>query len=396
MVNAMLVSLEKSKSSLNTLSQDTNSVHFNEQQQPQGHGDQKQRQQQRQGQGQESVPVAPKNGRRYGSDGSDGQNQAKANFDPTKLERYQSILSRVDDLGQSDHFPQKETTIANRGRGAYEADVDEGQAGEDDQRFDPPESDDFDLPFASTTRTEEIHENNDHYHHRHQQQRRNSSAKWRGESIGIDQEMIEEEDDLRSEVSSAMEASDWPPPGRVNKTAPLPKRGFISAEERLRPPPSTATVPLTISQRSISTSRMDTRRGHRGGHSQTMTQSLSSSRSSRDDTHDNSEDSLSSFKKKSLLSTDSRPHAPHYFLKSRHGASSVSTSSGPRATSSSSHVSRKSIHTVRYAKGMPRVVRLCISHGPMIKVRPPCFSHPLPLPRPLMTILSELIWRTAP
>jgi hypothetical protein len=373
----MLASLEKSKTSLKTLSQGTNSLHFNnnsqqhqqqqgKQQQPQQQQGKQPQQQQGQGQGQNS------------GDQSQSQLKTSFSFDPTKLQRYQSILSRVeDDFG------------SQRGGG--------GGGEEDDQRFDPPENeDDYELPFSSTVGTEEIHSianssrGNGHRYPQQQQppqRRKNSSSagKWRGESIGIDQKMKQqqepveeeeeqeqeqEEDDMQSEVSSAMEASDWPPPGRLSKGPAVvpPKRGFISAEERLRPSvPSPSPV---ISQRSLSTSRMDSRgqRGQRGSAntSSTITNFSQSMRYPYEETEERDRDLDPHSRSHSSSTSGSKkpPNAPHYFLKSRHGTSSPA----PSSSASASAVSRKSIHTVRYAKGMPRVVRLCISHGPTIKV----------------------------
>jgi hypothetical protein len=334
MVNAMLTSLEKSKNSLCTLAHDSFPTPTNSRPDPPATSPQLKEQIDT-----TTATVNPKT--------------MKMNLDSTKLQKYQNILSKVDYREAHPQQPPQPLQHSHRSRGDENRNDhevgngnrefgDSGDDGDDDQRFDPPKSEfEFTVPSSSN-------------HNR---------RKWAGESIGVDPDMDEVE--TNSEMS-AIDASDWPPPGGRSKVLPPTRKGFISAEERLKRPPQ------PITQRSASASRIDARRGHPKNHSQ-----VSSMRSQEEEENSNGHDYLyeesshSSSRKKSLLSSD-RQNAPHYFLKSRHEMS-ASSSSGQRPSfgvgaSSSSQVSKKSIHAVRLAKGMPRVVRLCISHGPMIKV----------------------------
>jgi hypothetical protein len=55
-------------------------------------------------------------------------------------------------------------------------------------------------------------------------------------------------------------------------------------------------------------------------------------------------------------------HKPHYFMLSRHHDRNV------KKTTTAVSVSKQSVHSVRKAKGMPRVMRICVSPGAQVKV----------------------------
>lgn len=58
-------------------------------------------------------------------------------------------------------------------------------------------------------------------------------------------------------------------------------------------------------------------------------------------------------------------HKPHYFMLSRHNDRSI------KKSTTGATVTKQSLHSVRKAKGMPRVMRICVSPGARVKVRPP-------------------------
>ncbi len=309
MVEAMLASLEKSKHSLTSLSSET----------------------------------LPK---KAASSPNPTPQSEKPRLSPGKVQQYQNILSKLENFPiEASQTDDHENNGADHSHSLNRNPFPQVQ--EDDQRFDSPQGSEYDYPTnqfkSNSVRNPPLSV-------------KSFSQRWSGESIGIQQELEEE---TQSEIS-AMEASDWPPPANTRQTKNIaPKRGFIPASDRLRP----TSAQSTISQRSLSTSRLDSRRGQR--QPAVDREERYGSRNSIDDNESGLYSHTESSNRRRLSNQSNpppEPSAPHYFLKSRHSNSRTTP------TANSINVTRKSIDTVRMAKGMPRVVRLCLSHGPMIKV----------------------------
>jgi hypothetical protein len=152
---------------------------------------------------------------------------------------------------------------------------------------------------------------------------------------------------------------DWPPPQRQSST---PQRGFIPLEERLKPQTHSASASAALSD---SIRKMKQTKSNMSGLYANMSNSVDRFEDNSFDMRDGEDMTWgqgSVINERTAFSRSKQPQGPLAERSQSRGRNIATTGV------SSDAVNKKAVHTLRMARGMPRIVRLCLANGPLIKV----------------------------